>query len=135
MSVVDDLLAANAAWATGRPHADLPRPPARRLLVLTCMDARVDPLGALGLALGDAHIVRNAGAAATDDALASIRISHERLGTQDVVVVGHTDCAAHASEEDVARGAREAAARVAATLPLRTAALVLDVVTGRAHPA
>jgi carbonic anhydrase len=77
-----------------RPHAGgLPRPPALRLVVLTCMDARIDPLGAFGLELGEAHVLRNAGAVATDDVLRSLAISTRLLGTRQVLVVGHTDCA------------------------------------------
>ena len=65
---------------------------ARRLAVLACMDARLDTYAALGLAAGDAHLIRNAGGIATDDALRSLVVSHWRLGTTEALVVGHTDC-------------------------------------------
>jgi carbonic anhydrase len=86
------LLAANARFADGFGAGALPRPPARRLVVLTCMDARIDPLSALGLELGDAHVLRNAGAVATDDVIRSLTISTRLLGTREVAVIGHTDC-------------------------------------------
>ena len=92
MPVVDELLAANERYAAGFDKGDLPLPPARQVAVLVCMDARIDPAKALGLAEGDAHVIRNAGGRASDDALRSLAISHELLGTREVVVVHHTDC-------------------------------------------
>ena len=92
MPVVDEFLAANERYAAGFDKGDLPLPPARRVAVLVCMDARIDPAKALGLAEGDAHVIRNAGGRASDDALRSLAISHELLGTREVVVVHHTDC-------------------------------------------
>lgn len=86
------LLEANERYAAGFDAGHLPRPPARRLVVLTCMDARIDPVPAFGLELGDAHVLRNAGAVATDDAIRSLTISTRLLGTRSVAVVGHTDC-------------------------------------------
>jgi carbonic anhydrase len=76
-------------------EAPLPREPRRSLVVLTCMDARIDPLSAFGLRLGDAHVLRNAGAEVTDDVLRSLRLSHDAAGTREVWLVGHTDCVAH----------------------------------------
>ena len=67
-------------------------PPARRVAVLVCMDARIDPARALGLEEGDAHVIRNAGGRASDDALRSLIISHALLGTREFVVIHHTDC-------------------------------------------
>jgi carbonic anhydrase len=67
-------------------------PPGRRLAIVTCMDARLDPAKCLGLEIGDAHVIRNAGGLATDDAVRSLVISHWLLGTQEVLVVAHTDC-------------------------------------------
>lgn len=87
-----ELLAANERYAADFRAGALPRPPARRLAVLTCMDARLDPLAALGLELGDAHVLRNAGGLATDDIVRSLGISTRLLGTREVVVIGHTDC-------------------------------------------
>jgi carbonic anhydrase len=113
----------------------LPREPARRLAVLTCMDCRIDPLGALGLALGDAVVLRNAGAQASDDVLRSLRMAHDMLGVVAVQVVGHTDCAAHGDDDVSATAARRAAARIRSALPaLRTDAAVLDVRTGVLSP-
>ena len=92
MPVVDELLATNERYAAGFDKGDLPLPPARQVAVLVCMDARIDPAKALGLAEGDVHVIRNAGGRASDDALRSLAISHELLGTREVVVVHHTDC-------------------------------------------
>ena len=83
-----------------------PRPNvvARGLAVLTCMDARLDPARALGLGEGDAHVIRNAGGVASDDAIRSLVISHWRLGTRDALVIGHTDCGmATFSDEELHR--------------------------------
>ena len=88
----DVLQAANEVYADGFSKGDLPMPPGRRLAVVTCMDARLDPARCLGLELGDAHVIRNAGGLATEDALRSLVISHWLLGTQEVAVIAHTDC-------------------------------------------
>ncbi len=92
MSELPAILEANERYAAGFAKGDLPMPPARRLAVLTCMDARIDPAQALGLAEGDAHVIRNAGGRASDDALRSLVISQQLLGTREVLVVHHTDC-------------------------------------------
>jgi carbonic anhydrase len=92
MSVVPELRAANAGYASDFTKGDLPMPPGRRFAVVTCMDARIDPAKALGLEEGDAHVIRNAGGLVSDDALRSLVISHWLLGTQEAVVIGHTDC-------------------------------------------
>jgi carbonic anhydrase len=92
MSVLSELLSANEAYAAGFTQGDLPIPPGRRLAVLTCMDARLDPAKFLGLAEGDAHVIRNAGGRASGDALRSLAISNRLLGTQEYVVIHHTDC-------------------------------------------
>lgn len=91
MSVTDEFLAANQTYAAGFTKGDLPLPPARKIAVLVCMDARIDPAKALGLEEGDAHVIRNAGGRAAD-ALRSLVISHELLGTREIVVIHHTDC-------------------------------------------
>jgi carbonic anhydrase len=70
----------------------IPPAPARRLVVVTCMDARLEPLRQLGLELGDAHVLRNAGAVVTDDVLRSLAVSTTFMGTREALVVGHTDC-------------------------------------------
>src|SRR5919108_3197472 len=92
MSVREQLIRANDDYAAGFGKGDLPMPPARRFAVVTCMDARLDPAKFLGLDEGDAHVIRNAGGVVSDDALRSLVISHHLLGTQEAVVIGHTDC-------------------------------------------
>jgi carbonic anhydrase len=92
MTVTDELLAANAAYSHVFTKGDLPIPPARQVAILVCMDARIDPAKALGLEEGDAHVIRNAGGRASDDALRSLIISQQLLGTREVLVIHHTDC-------------------------------------------
>jgi len=91
MAVVDEIRAANETYAAGFTKGDLPIPPGRKLAVVACMDARLDPARALGLEEGDAHIIRNAGGRAAD-ALRSLVISQQLLGTNQILVVHHTDC-------------------------------------------
>jgi carbonic anhydrase len=92
MAVVQELLATNERYAAGFTKGDLPMPPARRVAILTCMDARIDPARALGLQEGDAHVIRNAGGRASADAIRSLAISQQLLGTREVVVIHHTNC-------------------------------------------
>src|SRR5215468_11771988 len=92
MSAADELLRANSLYASHFTKGELPAPPGRRFAVVTCMDARLDPARFLGLDEGDAHVIRNAGGLVTDDALRSLVISHHLLGTQEAIVIGHTDC-------------------------------------------
>jgi carbonic anhydrase len=92
MSVLSEVRDANKSYAAGFDKGALPMPPSRRFAVLTCMDARIDPARALGLEEGDAHVIRNAGGIASDDAVRSLVISHHLLGTQEAFVIGHTDC-------------------------------------------
>jgi carbonic anhydrase len=92
MSVVDEVRSANESYASGFAKGDLPMPPARRFAVVTCMDARLDPARFLGLEEGDAHVIRNAGGIVTDETIRSLVISHQLLGTQEAVVIGHKDC-------------------------------------------
>ena len=91
MSIVDEFLKANEAYAATFQKGELPMPPARKVAVLTCMDARIVPGRALGLEEGDAHVIRNAGGRAAD-ALRSLIISEQLLGTTHIVVIHHTDC-------------------------------------------
>ena len=107
-----------------------------QLAVLTCMDARVDPLPALGLAAGDAFVLRNAGGQWSDDVARSLRLSLG-LGVTRVQVLAHTDCAAHGGDDDAAEaGARRAADRIRAAIPeLEAHAAVLDLGTGVSRPA
>lgn len=92
MAVTDELVQANQEFAQGFAHGDLPMPPARHVVVLTCMDARLHPEAFLGLKFGDAHVIRNAGGRASDDAIRSLIISSRLLGTTEYVVIHHTDC-------------------------------------------
>jgi carbonic anhydrase len=92
MSVTDDLIRNNDSYAEGFDHAGLPMPPSKKLAVVACMDARLDVYRLLGLELGEAHVIRNAGGVATDDALRSLTISQRLLGTREIVLVHHTDC-------------------------------------------
>ena len=93
MSVLKDVLQANAAYAEEfGDKADLALPPARGFAVLTCMDARLDPAKYAGLAEGDAHVIRNAGGRASDDAIRSLVISHKLLGTREWFVIHHSEC-------------------------------------------
>src|SRR5437763_12111717 len=92
MPVVDEFLKANEAYAANFQKGDLPMPPARHVAVLTCMDARIDPVRLLGREEGDAHVIRNAGGRASEDAIRSLVISEQLLGTNTVVVIHHTDC-------------------------------------------
>jgi len=92
MTELDKIIDANELYSHNFKHGSLPIPPARKLAVLACMDARLNVNEALGLETGDAHIIRNAGGIATDDAIRSLIISHELLGTQEFVVINHTDC-------------------------------------------
>ncbi len=92
MAVTEELLTANQEFARNFDRGDLPAPPARHVAVLTCMDARLHPETFLGLDIGDAHVIRNAGGRASDDALRSLVISSHLLGTTEYVVIHHTDC-------------------------------------------
>jgi carbonic anhydrase len=92
MSVIDEVTKANEQYASGFAKGDLPMPPARKLAVVTCMDARLDPAHFLGLEEGDAHVIRNAGGIVNDETIRSLVISHQLLGTEEAVVIGHTDC-------------------------------------------
>src|SRR3954464_3973645 len=92
MTVAEEFLDANATYAGSFTKGDLPMPPGRKTAVLVCMDARIDPAKALGLEEGDAHVIRNAGGLASDDAIRSLVISSQLLGTREFVVIHHTDC-------------------------------------------
>src|SRR5918999_2122839 len=92
MSVTDELVANNEAYAARFDKGDLPLPPARKVAVVACMDARLNPYGILGLSEGDAHIIRNAGGVITDDEIRSLAISQRLLGTEEIILIHHTDC-------------------------------------------
>jgi carbonic anhydrase len=92
MSVTDELVKNAEAYAASFAKGDLPLPPARKVAVLACMDARLNPYGLLGLQEGDAHVIRNAGGVVTDDEIRSLSISQRLLGTEEIVLIHHTDC-------------------------------------------
>jgi carbonic anhydrase len=92
MSITDEVLAANQQYASKFDKGSLAMPPAKKLAILACMDARLSVEQLLGLKTGDAHIIRNACGIATEDALRSLIISHHLLGTQEFIVINHTDC-------------------------------------------
>ena len=92
-NVLNEVIAANQSYAAGfGEKRNLPMPPGRRFAILTCMDARLDPAKYAGLSEGDAHVIRNAGGRASDDAIRSLVISHKLLGTNEWFVIQHTDC-------------------------------------------
>jgi carbonic anhydrase len=92
VTAIDELLANNDAYAAQFDKGDLPIPPARRLAIIACMDARLSPSAMLGLTEGDAHVIRNAGGVVTDDAIRSLAISQRLLGTEEVMLIHHTGC-------------------------------------------
>jgi carbonic anhydrase len=92
MSQTDALLENNQAYAEGFEKGDLPLPPAKKVTVIACMDARIVPSKILGLSEGDAHVIRNAGGVVTDEEIRSLAISQNLLGTEEVILMHHTDC-------------------------------------------
>ena len=108
MTVIDELLAHNAHYVTTHGHRELPTAPALHLAVLTCMDSRLDLFGALGLDLGEVHLVRNAGGLASEDAVRSLLLSQRLLGTRAVMVIHHTRCGLESFDEEVLQSELEA---------------------------
>src|SRR5712691_1831835 len=92
MAIRDEVLRANEDYVARFDKGELAMPPVRRFAVVTCMDARLDPAKFLGLDEGDAHVIRNAGGLVNDETMRSLVISHHLLGTQEAVVIGHSDC-------------------------------------------
>jgi carbonic anhydrase len=92
VDTTDELLENARTYAEGFDHGDLPGRPAKNIAIVTCMDARLDPQALLGLKEGDAHVIRNAGGVVTDDAIRSLAISQRLLGTEEIVLIHHTDC-------------------------------------------
>lgn len=92
MTVTDELIANNDAYAASFDKGGLPMPPGKKVAVLACMDARLDPARVLGLEEGDAHVIRNAGGVVTEDAVRSLLISQRLLGTEEIILIHHTDC-------------------------------------------
>ncbi len=91
-TVIDDLVDNAGAHAAAFDLGDLPLPPSRRLAVLACMDSRVDVFAVLGLQVGEAHVIRNAGGVVSDDTIRSLALSQRRMGTESIMLVHHTDC-------------------------------------------
>ena len=113
MGIADELIANNQAYAE-RYVPDRPLPPRRQLAVVSCMDSRLDTFAMLGLEIGDAHIIRNAGGEVTDDVIRSLIVSQQLLGTIEIVVIGHNKCGLHGADP---ADLRERAARQAGTDP------------------
>jgi carbonic anhydrase len=108
VSALDEVLSANEQYAASfGAKSELGLPPARGFAILTCMDARLDPAKYAGLSEGDAHVIRNAGGRASDDAIRSLVISHKLLGTSEWFVIHHTDCGMLFFTDDVMRGLLE----------------------------
>jgi carbonic anhydrase len=103
MSVTDELLANAERYAEAFDRSGLPMPPAKRVAVLACMDARLNPYGLLGLEEGDAHVIRNAGGVVTDDEIRSLAISQRLLGTEEIILIHHTDCGMLTFKDDAFR--------------------------------
>src|ERR1700683_1893243 len=92
MTATDELLANNEAYVAAFGNGHLPLPPAKKVAIVACMDARLNVYGALGLKEGDAHVIRNAGGVVTDDEIRSLAISQRLLGTEEIILIHHTDC-------------------------------------------
>jgi len=118
MTVIDNLLAHNRAYVAGHGHRELPTAPQLHLAVLTCMDSRLDLFGALGLDLGEAHLIRNAGGLASDDAIRSLLLSQRLLGTRSIMVIHHTRCGLETFEENALQAELEEAFGVRAPFHL-----------------
>ena len=102
--ILDEVLAANADYSADfGDKSDLPMPPGRHFAILTCMDARLDPAKYAGLAEGDAHVIRNAGGRASDDAIRSLVISYKLLGTREWFVIHHTNCGMETFTNEIMR--------------------------------
>jgi carbonic anhydrase len=117
MSVTDEVLRVNEAYARNFLLGNLPKPPARKLAVLACMDARLSVEQFLGLKTGDAHIIRNAGGVVTEDALRSFIISHHLLGTQEFLIINHTDCGMLSFSDEELRARLERSTGKTAVVP------------------
>ena len=105
----DDLLQSNRRFAAELHDPALASPPQKQLAVVACMDARLDPMAILGLANGEAHVIRNAGGVITDDVIRSLCLSQRHLGTREIVLLHHTDCGLHGVDEDEFRAELERA--------------------------
>jgi carbonic anhydrase len=100
MTATDELLTRNGQYQALFDKGSLPLPPTRKVAVLACMDARLDPARVLGLEEGDAHVIRNAGGVASEDAIRSLVISQRLLGTEEIILIHHTDCGMETFTDD-----------------------------------
>jgi carbonic anhydrase len=105
MSSTDELIKNNEAYAQSFDKADLPGAPGKKVAIVACMDARLNPYGVLGLSEGDAHVIRNAGGVVTDDEIRSLAISQRLLGTEEIILIHHTDCGMQTFTDDEFRQA------------------------------
>lgn len=108
MAVTDELFEAAASYAASFDKGALPMPPAKRVAVLACMDARLNVYGLLGLSEGDAHVIRNAGGVVTDDVIRSLAISQRLLGTEEIILIHHSDCGMLTFRDDEVKAQIEA---------------------------
>jgi carbonic anhydrase len=108
MSTTDDFLRSAEQYAAGFNKGNLPMPPAKRIAVVACMDARLNPYGLLGLTEGDAHVIRNAGGVVSDDVIRSLAISQRLLGTREIILIHHTDCGMLTFKDDEVKAQIEA---------------------------
>src|SRR5918911_1645028 len=108
MSVTDELLENARRYAESFDKGGLPLPPAKHVAIVACMDARINPYGLLGLAEGDAHVIRNAGGVVTDDVIRSLAISQRLLGTREIILIHHTDCGMLTFKDDEVKAQIEA---------------------------
>jgi carbonic anhydrase len=141
MSIIDDAIQANEEYSRSFTFGHLPMPPARKLAIVACMDARLSVEQALGLKTGDAHIIRNAGGILTEDALRSLIISHHLLGTQEFMFIHHTDCGMLTFKDDQLASDLRKASGTSTVAPARFHAFSdveddvrLQIERARSHP-
>ena len=103
MSTTDELLKSNEKYASSFDKGDLPMPPGRKVAIVACMDARLDVYRMLGLSEGEAHVIRNAGGVVSDDVIRSLAISQRLLGTEEIMLIHHTDCGMLTFQDDELR--------------------------------
>ena len=120
MTATDVLVERNTSWSAAQAPSDLPIQPRLHVAVVTCMDSRLDLFDVLGLAPGEAHVLRNAGGVVTDDVVRSLAISQRKLGTREVVLVHHTDCGMQKITDDGFRAELQAASGVAPSFAIET---------------
>src|ERR671937_2825745 len=108
MSVIDELLENAEHYADTFDKQELPLPPAKRVAIVSCMDARLNPYGLLGLSEGDAHIIRNAGGVVSDDVIRSLAVSQRLLGTREIILIHHSDCGMLTFTDDAVKAQIEA---------------------------